>query len=176
MRRVLLAGLLVILPSFIAVGTLLATVAAGNRLDGEIGLYILPLALLMVFAVGRLGVRYLAAPSSIARLMNISCAVIVIIWVWQRLAYLIWVPNRFLTYGYFLTPSGERARVLVLQWPEAIGLILLAGSALVALYFCVRLRAHIFILPAMGWWAGTTALFWLPSFYLSAQGEATVFI
>ena len=67
---------------------------------------------------------------SVARLMDASCAVILVIWVWQRAAYLRWVPNRVLEYGYFLTPAGERARALVLQWPEAIGLSLLAAAAI----------------------------------------------
>jgi hypothetical protein len=105
-----------------------------------------------------------------------AIAAILIIWLWQRQAFAMLVPRSGLRYGYFLTPDGTRARFWVLTCPFAVGLTCLSVSFVAALVSGWRAGIRGLLACVIPWWFTAFLTFALPSMYLDAQGNASVFI
>jgi hypothetical protein len=105
-----------------------------------------------------------------------AIAAILLIWFWQRQAFTILVPHSSLTYGYFLTPNGAKARFWVLTCPFRAGLTSLPICFIAALVSCWRAGVRRSLTCMIPWWLTTFLIFALPSIYLDAQGNASVFI
>jgi hypothetical protein len=101
---------------------------------------------------------------------------ILLIWFWQRRAFILFVPKADLTYGYFLTPEGARARFWVLVCPFWVGLACLSICFIVALVLWWRARARGSLACMVPWWLAALVIFSLPSMYLDGQGNASIFI
>ena len=102
--------------------------------------------------------------------------VILFVWLWQRHAFTTLVPRSGLTYGYFLEPNGVKARFWVLTCPLRVGLIFLSICFVAALVSGWRAGFRSLLACIIPWWLTAFVIFLLPSMYLSAQGEASVFI
>ena len=63
-------------------------------------------------------------------------------WGWQRLAYLAFIPDRFLTHGYFLTPPGVTARLFMMEAPLELGAVLFAGCLAIGMRSAWRAGAR----------------------------------
>lgn len=97
-------------------------------------------------------------------------------WSWQRQAFTRLVPRSGLTYGYFLTPAGAKARFWVLACPFWVGLTCLSVCLIVALVSGWRAGRRGLLACVIPWWVTAFLIFVLPSMYLDAQGNASVFI
>jgi|SRR5215467_5275318 len=102
--------------------------------------------------------------------------IILLVWSWQRLAFTTFVPRSGLTYGYFLEPSGAKAGFWVLTCPLRVGLISLTACLAVSLVLGWRTGFRSLLACIIPWWFTTFLIFSLPSMYLDAQGNASVFI
>jgi hypothetical protein len=105
-----------------------------------------------------------------------AIATILLSWLWQKHAFAVLVPGARLTYGYFLKPEGTSARHWVLTYPLWAGLVCLSAcfiAALVSAWAAGARRSLVCLLP---WWVAAFIVFALPSMYLDAQGNASVFI
>lgn len=97
-------------------------------------------------------------------------------WLWQRIAYLRLIPNRFLKYGYFLTAPGKSARFVVLELPfETIACLMVIGYV-AACVFAWRAGARWSLISLTAWWLTALLIFGLPSLDLYLQGDAAIFI
>jgi hypothetical protein len=105
-----------------------------------------------------------------------AVVIILLIWFWQRYAFTMLVPHSQLTYGYFLTPDGANARFWVLTCPFRVGLACLMVSFVMGLVSCWRAGVRGSLACIIPWWLTTFLIFTLPSMYLDAQGNASVFI
>jgi hypothetical protein len=101
---------------------------------------------------------------------------ILLVWFWQRQAFAVLVPKAGLTYGYFLTPDGARARFWVLVCPFWVGLACLSVCCIVALVLWWRASARGSLGYMVPWWLAALLIFSLPSMYLDGQGNASIFI
>ena len=101
---------------------------------------------------------------------------ILLVWVWQRQAFTMLVPRLGLTYGYFLTPEGARARFWVLTCPFRVGLTCLSICFIAALVSVWRAGFRSLLACIIPWWLTTFLIFSLPSMYLDGQGNASIFI
>lgn len=101
---------------------------------------------------------------------------ILLIWLWQRQAFTMFVPRSGLTYGYFLTSDGTEARFWVLTCPFRVGLICLSVCFIAALVSGWHAGARRTLACMIPWWLTAFLIFALPSMYLDAQGNASVFI
>ena len=102
--------------------------------------------------------------------------VILLIWLWQRQAFTMLVPSSGLTYGYFLTPDGAGARFWVLNCPFWVGLTCLSVCFIAALVSGWRAGSRRSLACMIPWWLTALLIFALPSMYLDAQGNASIFI
>lgn len=102
--------------------------------------------------------------------------VILLVWLWQRLAFTKLVPRSGLTYGYFLEPDGAKAGFWVLTCPLRVGLICLSICFVTAFVSGWRAGYRSLLACIIPWWLTTFLIFLLPSMYLSAQGNASLFI
>jgi hypothetical protein len=101
---------------------------------------------------------------------------ILLTWLWQKHAFAMLIPRAGLTCGYFLKPDGINARHWVLTYPLWTGLVCLSAcfvGALVSGWAAGARRSLVCLLP---WWVAAFLVFALPSMYLDAQGNASVFI
>jgi len=105
-----------------------------------------------------------------------AVAVILGIWLWQKLAFVRLVPASGLTYGFFLQPEGVRARFWVLTCPLWCGVICLSLLFLVAVVLWWRSGARALLLCMIPWWLAALLVFALPSMYLDGQGNASISI
>ena len=105
-----------------------------------------------------------------------AIVVILLIWLWQRQAFTMLVPRSGLTYGFFLTPLGAKARFWVLTCPLRIGLTCLSICFIAALVSGWRAGTRSLLACMIPWWLTAFLVFGLPSMYLDAQGNASVFI
>jgi hypothetical protein len=105
-----------------------------------------------------------------------AIVVILLIWLWQRQAFAMLVPRSGLTYGFFLTPEGAKARFWVLTCPLRAGLICLSLCFITALVSGWRAGTRSLLACMIPWWLTAFLIFALPSMYLDAQGNASVFI
>jgi hypothetical protein len=101
---------------------------------------------------------------------------VLFVWWWQRLAFTKLVPRSGLTYGYFLTPAGAKARFWVLTCPFWVGLACLAVCLVATLVLGWRAGRRGLLACVIPWWVTAFLIFVLPSMYLDAQGNASVFI
>jgi hypothetical protein len=101
---------------------------------------------------------------------------ILLIWFWQRQAFTMLVPHSGLTYGYFLTPDGAKARFWALTCPFRAGLTCLLVCFIAALVSGWRAGVRRSLACMIPWWFTAFLIFALPSMYLDAQGNASVFI
>jgi hypothetical protein len=106
----------------------------------------------------------------------ITVLAILTVWLWQRLAFKMLVPHSNLTYGYFLTPEGTKARFWVLTCPFWIGSVCLVSSFVTALVLAWRAGFRGLLTCMIPWWITAFLIFALPSVYLDGQGNATIFI
>jgi hypothetical protein len=102
--------------------------------------------------------------------------VILLVWLWQRQAFTMLVPRSGLTYGYFLRPEGAKARVWTLTCPFRVGLTCLSICFIGALVSAWRAGFRGLFACTIPWWLTAFLIFSLPSMYLDAQGNASVFI
>jgi hypothetical protein len=133
-------------------------------------------ALLALALSGRWMGRELALPRGVMLSGTIAFGTICLTWAWQRLAYLAFIPDHFLVYGYFLTPPGKTARLLLLQLPFGLGSVVLAVSLLAALVLGWRSGVRWVLVSLATWWLAAFITFAFPSLYLWAQGDAAIFI
>ncbi|HSP16761.1 MAG TPA: hypothetical protein VLV78_18585 [Thermoanaerobaculia bacterium] len=106
-----------------------------------------------------------------------ALATVLVVWVWQRIAFNVLIPNHFLEYGYFLKGAeGSRARFLFLELPFTTGSVILLLQLVAAVVGWWRLGARWLCLVLPLWWAALFALFSLPYVAWSIQGDASVFI
>jgi hypothetical protein len=101
---------------------------------------------------------------------------ILLIWWWQRQAFTMLVPHSGLTYGYFLRPDGAKARFWVLTFPLRVGLTCVSFCFIAALVTGWRAGFRRLLACMIPWWLATFLIFALPSMYLDAQGNASIFI
>lgn len=104
-----------------------------------------------------------------------AVVIILLVWLWQRIAFTRVVPRSGFTYGYFLTPNGVAARMWVLTYPFWVGLACLSICFVTALILAWRTAKH-YSLAVIPWWLMAFLIFALPSMYLDAQGNASIFI
>jgi len=111
-------------------------------------------------------------------LLPFLAAVVVIlsIWTWQKYAFIKLVPGYRLTYGYFLKPEGAEAGFWVLTCPFRVGLICLSVCFVSALVSGWRAGFRRLLACMIPWWFTAFLIFVLPSAYLDAQGNASIFI
>jgi hypothetical protein len=105
-----------------------------------------------------------------------ALVVILLIWLWQRQAFTMLVPRSGLTYGYFLKPEGTKAGFWVLTCPLLVGFTCLSVCFITALVSGWRVGVRRSLTCMMPWWLAAFLIFALPSMYLDAQGNASVFI
>jgi len=106
----------------------------------------------------------------------IAAAGILIVWFWQRYAFTTLVPHSGLTYGYFLTRAGVKAGFWALTCPFRVGMAFLSICFIAALASGWRAGHRGALLCVIPWWLTALLIFALPSMYLDAQGNASVFI
>lgn len=99
-----------------------------------------------------------------------------VVWVWQRIAFNLIIPNGFLEYGYSLKADGARARSLFLELPFTTGSILLLLLLVAGITSAWRSGARWSCGLAPVWWSALYCLFSLPYIAWSIQGDASVFI
>jgi hypothetical protein len=105
-----------------------------------------------------------------------AVVVILFVWLWQRQAFTMLVPHSGLTYGYFLTPEGARARFWALTCPFRVGLACLTICFIAALVSAWRAGYRSLLVCIIPWWLTAFLIFSLPSMYLDGQGNASIFI
>jgi hypothetical protein len=105
-----------------------------------------------------------------------AIAAILLVWLWQRQAFISLVPGSNLTYGYFLRPDGANARFWVLTCPFWVGLACLSVCCLAALISGWRAGARRSLACIVPWWLLAFLVFAGPSMNLAVQGNALVFI
>ena len=101
---------------------------------------------------------------------------ILVIWLWQKLAFNSLVPGRTLTYGYLLTPAGAKAKFWVLSCPFWAGLACLVLCCILASMLWWRAGARGLLAWIAVWWLAAIVIFALPSMYLEVQGNSSIFI
>ena len=101
---------------------------------------------------------------------------ILVIWLWQRQAFTMLVPRSGLTYGYFLKPEGAKARFWTLTCPFRVGLVFLSFFFTETLVSAWRASFRRLLACVIPWWLTAFLIFYLPSMYLDAQGNASIFI
>jgi len=106
----------------------------------------------------------------------VAIVAILLVWLWQRLAYESLVPASGLGYGYFLRPEGAQAHLWVLSCPFWVGSASLAVFCVVALISGWRAGLRFSLLCLIPWWLAAFVIFALPSMFLDAQGNASISI
>jgi hypothetical protein len=107
----------------------------------------------------------------LAAIVTILC-----VWSWQKLAFASLIPSEGLTYGYFLKPEGAHARFWILACPFWVGLASLTICWVAALVSGWKMGGRRSLLCMVPWWLAAAIVFSLPSMYLDAQGNASIFI
>ncbi len=105
-----------------------------------------------------------------------AIGVILFIWLWQRQASTSLVPKTGLTWGYFLTPEGAKARFWVLVCPFWVGVTCLSLCCVVAVVSWWRRGARRSLAYMIPWWLAAFVIFAIPLVYLDGQGNASIFI
>lgn len=105
-----------------------------------------------------------------------AISAILLIWLWQRQAFISLVPGSDLTYGYFLRPDGAKARFWVLTCPFWVGLTCLSVCFIAALTSGWRAGARRSLACIVPWWLLAFLVFAAPSMNLAINGNALIFI
>jgi hypothetical protein len=105
-----------------------------------------------------------------------AIAAVLLVWVWQRQAFVALVPQKALTYGYFLRPEGAKAQFWVLVCPFWVGVLCLSFCCIAGLVAGWRVGGRSALLCTIPWWITAFLVFALPSMNLWAQGNAAIFI
>jgi len=106
----------------------------------------------------------------------LAIVVILLVWSWQRQAFTLLVPRSGLTYGYFLKAGGAKARFWSLTCPFRVGMTGLTICFIAGLVSAWRAGFRGLLACVIPWWITAFLIFSLPSMYLDAQGNASVFI
>ena len=105
-----------------------------------------------------------------------AIVVILLVWLWQRQAFAMFVPSSGLAYGYFLKSDGVKARFWTLTCPLRVGLTCLSICFIVGLVSAWRAGFRFLLACIIPWWLTAFLIFSLPSMYLDAQGNASIVI
>ena len=105
-----------------------------------------------------------------------AVVVILLVWFWQRHSFTTLVPHSSLTYGYFLKPEGAKAGFWTLTLPFRVGLASLTLCFIAGVVSAWRAGFRGLLACVIPWWLTAFLIFSLPSMYLDAQGNASVFI
>ncbi|SRR5258708_3811990 len=162
-----------IAPLILVVGVGPVTMLFVQRYDLQAAPIILIVWCLALAATGFWMTKVLFESSKISVPSVAAVAVILGIWLWQKLAFVRLVPTSGLSYGFFLTPEGARARFWVLTCPFWCGVICLSLLVLFAVVLWWRSGARALLLCMIPWWLATVLVFALPSMYLDGQGNAS---
>jgi hypothetical protein len=106
----------------------------------------------------------------------VGVAIVLLIWLWQRQAFNTLVPKSGLTWGYFLSPEGAKARFWVLICPFWAGVACLSLTCACAIFIGWRAGHRLSLLCLLAWWLAVFVVFALPSVFLDGQGNASIFI
>jgi hypothetical protein len=131
---------------------------------------------ILLLMAGSWIVRVSGMPRVVVAAMWGTAAVTCVGWAWQRVAYVMFIPDGFLTYGYFLTPPGSAARVYMMSGPVELGGLLFATAFGVAARRALKAKTRWWVVTLLLWWLVAFAVFALPSVYLWGQGDAGIFI
>lgn len=115
-------------------------------------------------------------PRAVRVAMWVTAAVACLGWGWQRMAYLLLIPNRFLMYGYFLSPPGTTARVYMMEAPLELGAALFVAALVYGTLSAWRAGARWLIAVLAAWWFTAYLIYASASLHLWAQGDAAIFI
>jgi hypothetical protein len=156
----------------------------GTMLFGErYGLHAVPWSLVgwcVLLLVSGTWLNYVLFKGVKKRLPYLATVVAIVailsIWLWQRLAYKSLIPATGLEYGYFLRQPGRHAHLWMLTYPFWMGAACLTGCCVAALISGWRMGLRLSLLCLMPWWLSAMVIFSLPSIYLDAQGNASIFI
>jgi hypothetical protein len=105
-----------------------------------------------------------------------STALICAGWAWQRYVFISRVPNQSLDYGYFLKPEAARLRFILVEAPFTAVTVGLGAIASLAVFIALRRGAGFSVVWLVIWTVVAFIVFGVPTFYLSIQGDASVFI
>jgi hypothetical protein len=105
-----------------------------------------------------------------------AIGIVLLVWLWQWQAFTVLIPKIGLTWGYFLTPEGAKARFWVLVCPFWVGVTSLSLCCAVALVSWWRGGARRSLAYMIPWWLAVFVIFAIPSMYLNGQGNASIFI
>jgi hypothetical protein len=115
-------------------------------------------------------------PLTIRRAMWITLLLVLVIWAWQRVAFVTLVPGRLLTYGFFLTPEGRHPRLMILEGPLWIGGISSVVAVMISCFASWKSGHRVLPISLATWWLAVYLTLATPSLYLWAQGDAGIFI
>jgi hypothetical protein len=88
-----------------------------------------------------------------------AMGVILLIWLWQRQAFIMFVPRSGLTYGYFLKPDAAKARFWTLTCPLRVGLTCLSICFIAALVSAWRAGFRFLSACIIPWWLTAFLIF-----------------
>src|SRR5713101_2205647 len=134
---------------------------AGAKASAVLGIAYVGLA---VFAVSI--ARLLFGKSSLSRIFSAAMGLVAIGWLWQRVAFLKFLPHDYLEYGFFVTPAGKWTRFMILELPLTSVVIALFVVLLAAVVVAWRRRARWSVAAIIAWWFALFVVFALPSLYL----------
>jgi hypothetical protein len=115
-------------------------------------------------------------PTAAKTAMWVTLSLTLVVWGWQRIAYLALIPSRFLTYGYFLTPEGRRPRFLLLEMPLWAAAIAFGLALAISCSSSWRQGHRALSAVLLTWWVAAYLTLAIPSLYLWVQGDAAIFI
>ena len=169
-------ALATVVPLIVGVFATRATILVGERFGMDIVPFVLMGWCMVLFGSATWLNQVLFR--GVKTLLPFAAAIVAIlsIWLWQRQAFVSLVPRSGLTYGYFLKPDGAAARFWVLTCPFWVGLTCLSVCCVAALISGWHAGARRSLVCIVPWWLLAFLVFALPSMYLDAQGNASVFI
>jgi hypothetical protein len=139
---------------------------------------ILVMALVFVGLAGSARYFHRAAvfPSTVWVPQRVALGVVVAAWLWQEMAFHIFIPDGFLTYGFFLKGVGRQARFHIIELPVAVALLILIVLLALAVVNSYRAGVRWSLVGVIGWWCVLALLFYLPTLNWTLQGDAAIFI
>lgn len=163
-------------PLGILVALWLGTIATLMRGSTAVVCVVIGVCLILLLMAGSWIVRVSGMPRVVVAAMWATAGVTCVGWAWQRVAYVMFIPDGFLTYGYFLRPPGSAARVYMMSGPVELGGLLFATAFGVAARRALKAKTRWWVVTLLLWWLVAYAVFALPSVNLWAQGDAGIFI
>jgi hypothetical protein len=163
-------------PLIVGVFATRATMLVGERFGMDVVPFVLVGWCVLLFASAAWLNRVLFRGARTLLPFTAAIVAILLIWLWQRVAFISLVPRSGLTYGYFLRPDGAAARFWVLSCPFWVGLTCLSVCFVASLLSDWHAGARRSLACIIPWWLVAFLIFALPSMYLDAQGNASIFI